>query len=420
MDRVTTLDRSIRLMRELVALQPEQLVEALQGSRVRLVARGCRAGLTEVQSALVTALHVLVRSGVTVEVDVAAVPAEVATLPGGPLDEALEWLGDAILPGSIAGPGRTDGEVVLALSPVPGHVQAIHLGVSGMTGYYGSAPADWECDEPLAAIAAGLLGATEALRRILGRMPLTDEARATHGLRRVVAASHRVEIPLPRQGIDVGVIDVVSAGAVTDAMVWTMVMRGSITGRGRVFDAGSFDTTNLNRYPTLLHATAEEGGRKARHLAAVAAPVLDLVAQGSHFAERDIRDAARRIVVGADDVSVRHLAQRARPVWLGIGATGHREVRVTEHASGPCAGCSHPHLPPAPPTVIPTIAPVSMWAGYVLACRLLRSAVVASNEALPDAYATWYPLDRPGHVEAGPTRFSIDCPLDPAHALLAA
>jgi hypothetical protein len=132
------------------------------------------------------------------------------------------------------------------------------------------------------------------------------------------------------------------------------------------------------------------------------------------FVADDIADASDRIIVGADDVAVRHLAQRANPWWLGIGATGHFEARVTEHwPGGPCAGCAHPTVEPGGAAMAPTCATISYWAGLLLAARLLRAA--AGARVTGDAYATFYPLTAPGLAEIGSTPAHPNCPIDPEH-----
>lgn len=79
-------------------------------------------------------------------------------------------------------------------------------------------------------------------------------------------------------------------------------------------------------------------------------------------------------MVGADDVEVRHRAQARRPEWLGVGATSHFLVLITEHPRGSaCAGCAHVALG-EDIAVIPTISIVSFWAGLLLALRLIARA----------------------------------------------
>lgn len=80
---------------------------------------------------------------------------------------------------------------------------------------------------------------------------------------------------------------------------------------------------------------------------------------------------ADQVVVGVDDIPSRWFVQRNAPGWIGVGATSHDYVLVSEHLPvHPCAGCAHPEDDPSDGT-IPTIGFVSLWAGVVLTLRLL-------------------------------------------------
>jgi hypothetical protein len=81
---------------------------------------------------------------------------------------------------------------------------------------------------------------------------------------------------------------------------------------------------------------------------------------------------AASVLVGVDDIPTRWLVQRARPGWLGVGATTHWSAMASFHADGlGCAECLHPTDDPgnAP---IPTVAFVSFWAGPLTASYFLR------------------------------------------------
>ena len=60
------------------------------------------------------------------------------------------------------------------------------------------------------------------------------------------------------------------------------------------------------------------------------------------------------------------------PAWVGVGATSHAFVVVSDHLPGhPCAGCVHPLDDDNQLEEIPTIGFVSLWAGLLLAGTLL-------------------------------------------------
>ena len=85
-----------------------------------------------------------------------------------------------------------------------------------------------------------------------------------------------------------------------------------------------------------------------------------------------LSELAPRVLVGVDDIPTRWFVQRQRPRWLGVGATSHAFVVVSDHLPGhPCAGCVHPIDDDNPLEEIPTIGFVSLWAGLLLAGALL-------------------------------------------------
>jgi hypothetical protein len=78
------------------------------------------------------------------------------------------------------------------------------------------------------------------------------------------------------------------------------------------------------------------------------------------------------VLVGVDDIPTRWFVQRQKPAWVGVGATSHAFVVVSDHLPGhPCAGCVHPLDDGNPLEEIPTIGFVSLWAGLLLAGTLL-------------------------------------------------
>jgi hypothetical protein len=420
-DRVVALDRTLRLLAELVDADVDTLDRVLGSSvvRIHVVATALADAPSATQAAVATLVSLMARSGLIVEIDVPDVPTETPLLRDGAatLREALFELVDNVLPGS-ARPVTTGGDALVVIVG-PGLIaqgrRVVHAAADAWDAGFAAGPCVWRPADVLVALAAACLVAGEALRDAIRDLPPREEW-AQRALRPIDATTVTLP-PLPQGVVGVGGLDVISAGAVTDALMWSLRARGGVQAHGRVFDDGVYDPTNLNRYMELDRQTAHAGRGKAANLASHAPDGLSLEAVERRFGASDVDGAAATILVGADDVVVRHLAQRSAPDWLGIGATSHFEVRVTEHrVDGPCAGCAHPHTPPMPAMPIPTCAPVSFWAGLQLAVRFLRSAVGGFD--LDDSYATYYPLTRPGVDEVGPCQFHPECPLDPRHRRL--
>ncbi len=119
------------------------------------------------------------------------------------------------------------------------------------------------------------------------------------------------------------------------------------------------------------------------------------------------------IVVGADDIGVRHLAQGLAPSCLTIGATSHFLTLVTEHPAGqPCAGCAHANLG-EPVAVIPTWSIVSFWAGLLVAIRVVARAI-GTSYAPSRQVTTFWPL-RPDALFEHDLALNPTCPISGRH-----
>lgn len=227
----------------------------------------------------------------------------------------------------------------------------------------------WTGSWPIAPAAAGIAAAAVAVRMAI----------------RAIAAHHAIDSPVvlsgpdatsiiidtaPAAHRDLGVVPVVSAGAITQAAIYVALRVDGLTGRLEVYDDDVFDVPNLNRYS--LMTSRDIAAPKAASLERWSAPGLELLSQCRRYQAGD-GAGARRLLVGADDIAVRWTAQDDVAGWLGIGATSHLFAQVSTHSSGtPCSGCVHDHEDPVPET-IPTISIVSGWAGLMLANELLRS-----------------------------------------------
>ena len=174
--------------------------------------------------------------------------------------------------------------------------------------------------------------------------------------------------------VDLGRVEVISAGAITQNLLMVLVAEGSVSADVRVFDADTAALTNANRCPFVL--IDRLGGAKVEAIAALVPRRIRVEPVPRHL-DHDtdsLIGGGATIVVGADDVEARHRAQSRRPEWLGIGATSHFLVLVTEHPQGwACAGCAHAARG-EDIAIIPTISIVSFWAGLLLALRLLAHA----------------------------------------------
>lgn len=334
-------------------------------------------------------------------------------LPHGTLIHSIAQLVSEAFPGASlsASARRPDLAIMLGVdTPGSDAGRSIWLAATPSSGGFAGTPQPWSPSDSLAPLAAAGLVAGEAVRFAVRRLAPSSAAAASW-FAPILASDYRVPA-IVRDPIDVGPIDVVSGGAITHSMLFALAARGDVAGRLRVFDDGTYDMTNVNRY--MLLRLSDFDAQKVLHLAALDLGAIHVEPVARRFTEQDLAGMRQRVIVGADDIGVRHLVQRGEPGWLLIGATSHGEVRITEHRpQEPCAGCAHPYLAPATDAPVPTIAPVSFWAGYQLAIRLLAEAS-GSPIAAGQRYATFWPL-RPGASSNGPLQWHPHCPVDQGH-----
>jgi hypothetical protein len=188
-----------------------------------------------------------------------------------------------------------------------------------------------------------------------------------------VAALALPELDL-HAAIDLGVVDFVSAGAMTNAALAPLLRVRRLRGMLRIIDADIVEASNLNRY-ALIDRTMI-GMAKVEALARLAREGLDVTAMALRLSDTaPPGPLAARVMLGVDHIPSRWVAQRRAPGWMCVGATSRTEILVSEHqVGGPCAGCMHPH-DDAEQSAIPTVSFVSQLAGVLQAHRLLAHAL---------------------------------------------
>jgi molybdopterin/thiamine biosynthesis adenylyltransferase len=177
-----------------------------------------------------------------------------------------------------------------------------------------------------------------------------------------------------RGAIDLGVVDFVSAGAMTNAALAPLLRMRRLRGSLRIIDADIIEASNLNRY-ALIDRTMI-GMFKVHALARLSREGLDVTALPSRLSDTEpFGPLAPRVMLGVDHIPSRWVAQRRAPGWVCVGATSRTEILVSEHSpGGPCTGCMHPY-DDAEQSAIPTVSFVSQLAGVLQAHRLLAHAL---------------------------------------------
>jgi hypothetical protein len=215
---------------------------------------------------------------------------------------------------------------------------------------------------------------------------------------------------------DLGPIDTVSGGAIIQAALFALARVVNLRAIVRVIEPETADATNLNRYALLRRSSLDLP--KAEALAAMSArgllggiDVKPVVMRYDRSTPAALGGLAGAVLVGVDHIPTRWATQKARPSWLGVGATSHYSAMSSDHARfTPCTWCLHPaDEPDVGP--IPTVAFVSHWAGLLLAWRLVRHGLGLAVDTSRQ-YDFFTPLrpDLPAAIWRSPIAPRLDCP----------
>lgn len=371
------LSRTLLLMRTELdnSVTDDALLAALTGTSVAISIGDDAVTTQSGQSALVAAASLMARSGHLVWID--APETDLAgpqpPLIGDRLVAGLDMLGRDLLPDHFLRFGKPPHPVDLSVTIGQGRsVEAdatLHLAADDWATWTTDTSVPWPGGEwPIGGLAAGALAAGEAFKCAMRR--LANHARDRDYFAELAASFAGGTVQMaPTSTVpptELPVFDIVSGGAIANAMLFTLYRLPGVIGRGRVLDDDSSALSNLNRNALLVRSALEQP--KVTELARLGGsvhvdPVLLRYQEGMPLAET--------VLIGVDDIPSRWAAQRQHPRWLGVGATEGFAINISEHVPGaPCAGCLHPtHLSSDGP--IPTAAFISFWSGLQLIARWL-------------------------------------------------
>lgn len=371
----------------LAAHRDGELVDALRAAGVRVVADRVNLASPNGQTTLVTLVCQCAMLGLRVDLDVPDVPQVIPQPPLNPnvtLGSALvAWTND-LFPGCLSPVEVPMLTFAIGDTPTPSrphrragvvvHVCGADHSVSLTTDHLRATR--WKGAEPWGPIAAGAAGAAEAMRAAVpGVAALLDQpAPIEVTWRPRPFTSIRLETPPTVSCVKpVGPVDLISAGAITHATLYTLLRVPGFDADLRTIDSDVLARSNSNRYSLVRAQDLDRP--KVKHLADFSTDSVR-VSGVQHRLDQDtiseLADLAPRVVVGVDDIPTRWFVQRQQPSWVGIGATSHGFALVSDHLPGhPCGGCVHPRDEDNPLEEIPTIGFVSLWAGLLLAGTLL-------------------------------------------------
>lgn len=416
------LDRTLLLMRTRLApsVSDEALLAALTGTEVALVADAHNLGSHAAQCAYVAAALAMARSGHTVYLAAPDLPlaGPQPPLAAGRLIAGLVTVGADLLPGIAfrVGAPRHRVDLAVALGDSASGVETalvLHLNASRWAGRLSATRADrWqEQTWPVGALAAAGLAATEAYKIAMRKLaafaasPVFDQMFAPTLDATTILGPE--DAPLAQ---DLGRFDLISGGAITNALLFALARIPDVRGRARVIEPQHGDISNLNRYMLML--CSHRHFPKADDLANTVGGGLSIEPVTRRYdadAHAQIAPLAPAVVVGADDIPTRWVVQRAAPGWLGVGATELYQSVASFHRPGlACAGCAHPYDAPASGN-IPTAAFVSFFGGLFVAALFARHAA-GEDIGIEWQQTTFFPM-RPDGGWRGPVIEHTACPV---------
>jgi molybdopterin/thiamine biosynthesis adenylyltransferase len=419
------LDRTILLTQDIYpGLSAAQIVAGLTTTSVRLRSDPDSCSTAAGQTAVITTAILAGQLGVRVSLDLPDVPvlAHQPPLPaGGRLPAQLaEHLGQL-----ITAPGPANGPVDIELlfgSATSRDIAALSMRLTGSDWQYQCRPDDgrgaatWRGEAPFGGVFAASAAAAEVyrtgLRKLSNQHSLTYDGE--HDLRPRGSSVHLT--PLPVTG-DIGAVDVISAGAISQGALFALGRLPRLRGALRVIEHDSFALSNLNRYP--LSTARDIGLAKseiARRTHTEHATVRGVPNRFDDSTATALAPLADRVLVGVDRISARWDVQRHAPGWVWVGGTSHFGGYVWTHPPHePCAGCANPtDTDPENEDPIPTISFVSTLTGAMLAYDFLAATTdhqSPQERALtlsPFNLSAQHPLVRSG-IAADP-RCHLGCP----------
>lgn len=431
MNIINQLNRTILLCRDHVhdGLSSPAIAASFVSLRVLCVADSLNLSSHSGQTCLSTLVMLLSRMGIRVAMAIPESSMLFRQPPfgGGSLREALLASSNRLVAGAEVEvwDGKTDPDLTFILgdSPAMGNGKACwRLGGTHWAGVIQriGMVARWTAHWPVGGMVSAALAAGEAFKYAVRRLPFRNREDRVF----FEASSHaNWEFPsVPLQTApDLGEVDIVSAGAITQAALYALLRFPNVRMKGRVFDDDVTGDTNLNR--NMLSRVSDVGRAKVSLVTEHCAPCFDIRPIQKRFGfGNPMEELASCVLVGVDDIPSRWIVQRCAKGAVLVSGTSHFSVSSSSHLPGePCCGCLHPVDDVDGSVIIPTVSFVSFWAGLAMAVRVIHRAI---GFACPlNRQHLWMTPLRMDLLRAGmwsPVAARMDCPVKCASSLRAA
>jgi hypothetical protein len=394
------LNRTLLLCRDHVidGLGDEEICQSFQSRKVLCVSDRRNLASYSGQTTLFTLVSLLSRMGMQIGLaipDVGMVSSQ-PPLSGSSVRESLVSSSECLVSGATVCCDSTFApEIVFVLGDTNikrTNVSCWRLSGSdwwGALAMEGTADIDaWTAQWPVGSMISAALAANEAFKFVMRRLPLRGQADRIFFEGSRSCSWDFGAVHVSAEGVDLGELDLISAGAISQATLYALMRIPNVRMSGRIFDDDLTDASNLNR--NMLSLVADIGSPKVQVVAQHCGGKLEIEPVAVRFSGNgcQIGELAPRVLVGVDDIPSRWEVQRHAPGWVAVSGTSHFSISSSAHAPGePCCGCLHPVDDPAGANPIPTISFVSFWAGLVMAVRLIRDAL--GSPYPPDQQHLW-------------------------------
>ena len=416
------LTRTVLLSRDHVpdSVTDEEICGRFQSCQVLCVSDLRNLSSHSGQTALVTLVSLLSRMGMQVSLGIPEVPMIFPhpRLSGTNLRQALIYASGRFIEGAaVRGEVNSEiADIVFALGDT--RVERRHRRLWRLSGTEWSgalamsqAANLWTAEWPIGAITSAALAASEAFKLVMRRLPMPESGRQFYEATKSCSWDFR-SVPVPGTALDLGRVDIISAGAISQAALYTLAHIPDLRMRGRIFDDDVTEESNLNR--NLLTLTADVDWPKVEVAARSCSPAFNLEPIQARFDRSNAGELAERVLVGVDDIPSRWEVQRHALGWLCVGGTSHFNASSSVHTPDqPCCGCLHWADDLTPVGAIPTVSIVSLWAGLAMAVRLLREALGYPYD--PSRQHLWLSplrMDQPHAAWWSPVAARTDCPVN--------
>jgi hypothetical protein len=368
-------------------ISDDKLLDALTNTRVALIADTANLLSHSAQTTFITTAMLMARSGHEVSLiapDAMMIGPQPPLRPG-TIIEQLSLVGTDLLPGLQFKIGDPQGEIdlAIALGDAPFCVRARRRIRLNATAWAGSIiPEDqlrpWQATIwPFGGLAAAGLGAGEALKAAIYKLLPFALSPANTNARFLPMGEISFELAVGNTPFcrDLGHIDCISGGAITNAVLYCLARIPGVAARGRIIEHDIAGVTNLNRNMLLLHSGCETP--KAEGLAQMLGTSLcfePLLKRYDSKLASTVAPLAPTVIAGVDHIPTRWMVQQANPRFLVVGATSHWSAMASFHSHGlGCAHCLHDQDDRGNEPVA-TTACVSFWAGLLSAVYIARRA----------------------------------------------